>query len=251
MATDPILQPFTLKHLTLRNRVMSSSHEPAYTDGRMPGDRYVAYQEEKARGGIGLTMFGGSTTVSIDSPAAFGNIDASTDAVIAFYERLAAAVHRHGAAVMNQITHLGRRTSWSTEHWLPIVSASSLREIAHRMFPKEAEKEDIDRIARDYGKAARRSKDGGLDGIEIESYGHLFDSFTSPRTTSGPTNTAARWRTACASGCRCWTRSGGQWGMISSSGYGSRSTNAAAVGSTRPKGSRSCTASSTPAWWIS
>ena len=182
MATDPILQPFTLKHLRLRNRVMSSSHEPAYTSGRMPGGRYVAYHEEKAKGGIGLTMVGGSTTVSIDSPAAFGNIDASTDEVINFYERLATAVHRHGTAVMNQITHLGRRTSWSTEHWLPIVSASTLREMAHRMFPKEAEREDIDRIARDYGQAARRSKEGGLDGIEIESYGHLFDSFTSPRT---------------------------------------------------------------------
>lgn len=181
-AADPLLDPFTLKHLTLRNRVVSTSHEPAYTEARMPGERYLRYQEEKAKGGIGLTMFGGSCTVSADSPAAFGNIDASRDEVVGFYTDLSDAVHRHGAAIMNQITHLGRRTSWATEHWLPIVSPSTVREMAHRMFPKIAEKEDIDRIAKDFGRAALRSKLGGLDGLEIESYGHLFDAFASPLT---------------------------------------------------------------------
>jgi len=181
-AADPLLDPFTLKHLTLRNRVVSTSHEPAYTEGRMPGERYLRYQEEKAKGGIGLTMFGGSCTVSADSPAAFGNIDASRDEVVGFYTDLSDAVHRHGAAIMNQITHLGRRTSWATEHWLPIVSPSTVREMAHRMFPKIAEKEDIDRIAKDFGQAALRSKLGGLDGLEVESYGHLFDAFASPLT---------------------------------------------------------------------
>ncbi|RVU38956.1 N-methylproline demethylase [Hwanghaeella grinnelliae] len=181
-ASDPLLQPFTLKHLTLKNRVVSTAHEPAYTDGRMPGDRYLRYQAEKAKGGIGLTMFGGSCTVSADSPAAFGNIDASTDEVVKFYADLSDTMHKHGAAIMNQITHLGRRTSWSTEHWLPIVSPSTVREMAHRMFPKVAEKEDIDRIAKDFGQAALRSKLGGLDGLEVESYGHLFDAFASPLT---------------------------------------------------------------------
>lgn len=181
-SNDPLLQPFRLKHLTLKNRVMSTSHEPAYTEDRMPTERYRLYQEEKAKGGMALTMFGGSCTVAIDSPAAFGNIDASTDDVVPHYRALADAVHRHGCAIMNQITHLGRRTSWAAEHWLPVLSASTVREMAHRAFPKEAEKEDLIRIARAYGEAARRSKEGGLDGLEVEAYGHLMDSFWSPAT---------------------------------------------------------------------
>ncbi len=180
---DPLLEPFQLKHLTLKNRVMSTSHEPAYTEDRMPKRRYRLYQEERAKGGLALTMFGGSCTVAPDSPAAFGNIDASTDEVIPYYRMLVDRVHRHGCAIMNQITHLGRRTSWEVGRWLPLVSASCVREMAHRAFPKEAEKEDLARIARAYGPAARRSKDGGLDGVEIESYGHLLDSFWSPTTT--------------------------------------------------------------------
>ncbi len=28
--TDPLLQPFQLKHLTFRNRIISTAHEPGY-----------------------------------------------------------------------------------------------------------------------------------------------------------------------------------------------------------------------------
>src|SRR5947199_3717678 len=68
---DPLLQPYTLRHLTLRNRLMSSAHEPAYTDEGMPKQRYRVYHAEKAKGGIGLTMIGGSSVVAPDSPQAF------------------------------------------------------------------------------------------------------------------------------------------------------------------------------------
>ena len=56
MTTDPLLEPFTLGSLTLRNRIFSSSHAPGYNTNGTPSDRYVANHEEKARGGIGLTI---------------------------------------------------------------------------------------------------------------------------------------------------------------------------------------------------
>ena len=59
LADDPLLQPYQLKHLTIRNRVFSSSHEPAYSVNGMPGDRYRLYHVEKAKGGIGMTMTAG------------------------------------------------------------------------------------------------------------------------------------------------------------------------------------------------
>ena len=48
--------------------------------------------------------------------------------------------------------------------------------------PKEAEDWDIDRIVGKYADAAERMQAGGMDGIEIEAYGHLFDQFWSPLT---------------------------------------------------------------------
>ena len=68
-STDPLLQPFQLKHLTLRNRIMSTAHEPAYSEDGLPKDRYRLYHVEKAKGGIALTMTAGSAIVAEDSPA--------------------------------------------------------------------------------------------------------------------------------------------------------------------------------------
>lgn len=179
---DPLLQPFQLKHLTLKNRVISTSHEPAYSEEALPKERYRLYHEEKAKGGIGMTMIGGSSIVAPDSPQAFGNLYVGSDAIIPWFKELTAGVHRYGAAVMVQITHLGRRTSWAKEHWLPVIAPSPVREPAHRAFPKEMEDWDFARVIAAYGAAARRCREGGMDGIEIESYGHLFDAFWSPIT---------------------------------------------------------------------
>lgn len=182
MPTDPLLQPYTLRHLTLRNRLMSTAHEPAYSDDGMPTERYRLYHAEKAKGGIALTMTAGSAVVSADSPAAFGNLYAYKDEIVPWLRELTDACHEHGSAVMMQITHLGRRTNWNHSDWLPVLAPSPVREPAHRAFPKEAEDWDLDRIVTDYADAAERMRAGGMDGVEIEAYGHFLDGFWSPAT---------------------------------------------------------------------
>ena len=181
-STDPLLQPFQLKHLSLKNRILSTSHEPAYSEDGLPKERYRLYHEEKAKGGIALTMFGGSTLVAQDSPPVFGNLYAGNDEIIPYFQKMAEGVHQHDAALMCQITHLGRRSVSNASDWLPIVAPSCVREPAHRGFPKIAEETDIRRIVKAYGAAARRCQEGGVDGVEIEAYGHLLDAFWSPRT---------------------------------------------------------------------
>ena len=182
MSTDPLLQPFQLRHLLLRNRLMSTAHEPAYTEDGMPKERYRLYHAEKAKGGIALTMIGGSSVVAPDSPQAFGNILLYKDEVVRWLRELADDVHAHGAAVMIQVTHLGRRTSWSKADWLPVIAPSNVREPAHRAFPKIMEDWDIARVIEAYADSAERVKAAGLDGLELECYGHLIDQFWSPAT---------------------------------------------------------------------
>ncbi|HMB12372.1 MAG TPA: FAD-dependent oxidoreductase, partial [Roseovarius sp.] len=96
--------------------------------------------------------------------------------------QLTDACHDHGCAVMIQLTHLGRRTVWSKGDWLPSLSSSKHREPAHRAFPKLAEDWDIERIITDFADATERMKAGGMDGIELQVYGHLLDQFWSPLT---------------------------------------------------------------------
>ena len=182
LTRDPLLQPYKLRHLTLRNRVMSTSHEPSYSEDGMPKDRYRLYHVEKARGGIALTMTAGSAVVSPDSPPVFGNLLAYKDEIVPWLRRLSDECHEHGSAVMIQLTHLGRRTAWNKADWLPVLAPSRVREAAHRGFPKAAEAWDIERIVADYAAAAQRMQAAGLDGFEIDAYGHLPDQFWSPAT---------------------------------------------------------------------
>jgi 2,4-dienoyl-CoA reductase-like NADH-dependent reductase (Old Yellow Enzyme family)/thioredoxin reductase len=183
-SNDPLLQPYKLKHLTLKNRIMMTSHEPAYPEDGLPKERYLAYHVERAKAGVALTMTAGSATVSRDSPPVFNNILAYKDEVVPFVRDMADACHEHGCAVMLQLTHLGRRTGWNKGDWLPAVSPSHHREAAHRAFPKKMEDWDIDRIIRDYADAAERMYAAGLDGIELQAYGHLMDQFWSPLTNT-------------------------------------------------------------------
>ena len=179
-AQDPLLQPFELRHLTLKNRILSTAHAPNYVEDAKPKARYQLYHEEKAKGGLALTMFGGSSNVAPDSPSVFGQIDVGNDSVVPYLAELAQRVHRHGAAVMCQITHMGRRTYGHVGDWLPVIGPSHTRERAHRAFPKVMEQSDIDRVVRAFAEAAGRCKDSGLDGLEILVAGHLVGQFLSP-----------------------------------------------------------------------
>ncbi|WP_425072368.1 FAD-dependent oxidoreductase [Sagittula sp. S175] len=180
MSRDPLLQPYQLKHLTLKNRIMTTSHEPAYPEDGMPKDRYRAYHEERAKAGVALAMTAGSAAVSKDSPPVFNNVLAYRDEVVPWIQRLTDGCHEHGCAVMIQLTHLGRRTTWNKGNWLPSVSSSKHREPAHKAFPKLLEDWDIARIINDFADAAERMKAGGMDGIELQAYGHLIDQLWSP-----------------------------------------------------------------------
>ncbi|ATN37256.1 N-methylproline demethylase (plasmid) [Rhizobium sp. ACO-34A] len=182
MSNDPLLQPYQLKHLTLRNRIIVTSHEPAYPEDGMPKERYRAYTVERARGGVALTMTAGSAAVSKDSPPVFNNLLAYKDEIVPWVRQMTDAVHEQGAAIMIQLTHLGRRTRWDKGDWLPVLAPSHHREAAHRAFPKKLEDWDIERIIKDFADAAERMKAGGMDGVELEAYGHLIDQFTSPLT---------------------------------------------------------------------
>ena len=181
MSLDPLLQPFTLGPVQLKNRIVSTAHEPAYTELGMPKDRYRLYHREKARGGVGLTMTAGSAIVSKDSPAAFGNVDLSTDEVIPWLAAIADDCHAEGTAVMIQLTHLGPRNSNFTADWLPLISASRHREPTHRSFTKAMEEFDIERVVDDFAAATARVKAAGFDGLEFLHTGHLVDYFFASR----------------------------------------------------------------------
>ncbi len=179
---DPLFQPLQLGHLTLKNRIMSTSHASGMDDNGMPAVRYQRYHEEKARGGLALTMFGGSSNVAPDSPSVFDQLRVDTDDVIPHLQQFSDRIHAHNTALMCQITHLGRRGDATNDHWLPTIAPSAIRETLHRSIPREMDEYDINRVVKSFGLAAKRCYEGGLDGVETLAGAHLIGQFFSPDT---------------------------------------------------------------------
>lgn len=179
-----LFTPLKIKNVTIRNRLLSTGHVPGYAKGGYPVEQYRLYHVEKAKGGIGLTIFGGSTSVAWDSPATEWSMIANRDdSIIPYYQQLADAVHEHGAKIFTQLTHMGRRNRSDSERWLPLVGPSQIREPYHREIPHEIEKKDIRRIVQAFGQAVRRAKEGRLDGVELSyAHNHLADQFWSPKS---------------------------------------------------------------------
>src|SRR3954447_924994 len=96
---DPLLQPLKFGTVTLKNRVVSTPHAPAYAEDGKPKLRYQLYHEEKAKGGIGMTMFGGSSFVAPDTPSVFGQLDVSSDDIIPYFQEFSDRIHKHGCAL--------------------------------------------------------------------------------------------------------------------------------------------------------
>ncbi|MGH3118063.1 MAG: FAD-dependent oxidoreductase, partial [Gaiellales bacterium] len=177
-----LFTPVKLGPLTLKNRIYSSGHAEAMAEGGRPTERLRRYHEAKARGGCALTIFGGSSSVHPSSPAAaWKQIANHDDSIIPGYRALADVVHQHGCLVFTQLTHLGRRAQSDPEVSSALLAPSQIPERVHREIPHELEAEQIAELVRVFGEAARRCRDGGLDGIEISmAHNHLIDQFWSP-----------------------------------------------------------------------
>jgi mycofactocin system FadH/OYE family oxidoreductase 2 len=175
-----LLSPIEVGPATLRNRVLVSAHQPGLAEDGVPGDRYVAYQRTLAAGGPGLQITGATAvhpTGTYHGAHFLLNFD---DSIIPGYRKMADAVHEEGGRILAQLGHAGAIAMSSlTERplWAPSPVAGELvRETPHEMTHGE-----IAEVVAAFGDAARRVREGGLDGIEITaSHGALIASFLSP-----------------------------------------------------------------------
>lgn len=177
-----LFTPIRVGGLTLKNRIYSSGHAEAMAEAGRPTDRLRRYHEAKARGGCALTIFGGSSSVHPSSPAAaWKQIANHDDSIIPGYRAIADAVHAHECRVFTQLTHLGRRAQSDPETSGALLAPSQIPERVHREVPHELEPEQIAELVAAFGEAARRCREGGLDGVEISmAHNHLIDQFWSP-----------------------------------------------------------------------
>ena len=136
----------------------------------------------RRRAGSRSRCSGAPRTSRPNWPNIFRQLNVGVDEIIPHFQQFSERIHAHGAALMCQITHLGRRGEPYASNWLPTIGPSPIRETLHRSFPKEMDEHDIVRVVKAYGAAARRCREGALDGIEVLGGGHLLGQFLSPKT---------------------------------------------------------------------
>ena len=179
-----LFSPVQIGRRTVLNRIVSTPHATGWGYGGLLTRQEVEYQVRKAAGGAGLVMTFGSAAVDPTSAASYGSISLWDERNDDLLRELAERVHEHGALIMSQMTHMGRRGN-SLLSGIPLKAASDLPEGVHREVPTVFTEDELAVLAGRFGQAARRLMDLGWDGAEVTSYGgHLIEQFFDPNVNT-------------------------------------------------------------------
>jgi len=182
-AYSNLLSPLKIGGIQIRNRVVFGPHGTGFGNDGTVNDRHIAYHMERARGGVGLIIM--EATGVDKSPTgvttAGRNINASTDAIIPSYKRISAALHAEGVRIFTLLSHSGRNTMMGSDGTPPKapspISMERTRDVPHAL-----ETYEIEELIANFAAAARRCRDGGLDGVSLSfAHGNMVQQFLSPR----------------------------------------------------------------------
>jgi 2,4-dienoyl-CoA reductase-like NADH-dependent reductase (Old Yellow Enzyme family)/thioredoxin reductase len=179
---ENLFSPFTHGALKLKNRiVMAALNNNFSTKEGTANDRIVAFLQERAEGGAGL-IISEACPASGKGRHRIQCLCAYDDAFIPSLRRLAEAIHAYGAAFALQLHHAGRISSPEVLGGPPLAPSPIPRGPGFPV-PKEMTLEEIRGAVADFGAAARRAKEAGLDAVEIHgAHGYLIQQFLSPTT---------------------------------------------------------------------
>lgn len=180
MAFERLFSPIRIGNKIAKNRIASSPHGAGFAELGKPTERYVRYHEEKAKWGCGIVMMFGSSAVHPSASLEWGEVNNYDDDVIPYFQRMAEAIHRHGALCISQISQRGRRGHAAYADW-PLWGPSPYPEQVHWEVPHEMTRAEIREVVRAFAAAAVRLEKGGYDGVDVPLWGgHLLEQFLSP-----------------------------------------------------------------------
>ena len=207
---SPMFTPFTLRGLTVPNRVVVSPMAMYSAKDGLPNDFHLVHFGSRALGGAGL-LYTEMTCTSPDARITPGCAGLWNDAQRDAWKRIVDFVHGSSGAKMGiQLGHAGRKGStqlgWQDAdqplpdgNW-PLLSASAIPWSAASQLPREMSRADMQRITADFVAATRRAAEAGFDILELHcAHGYLLSSFLSPLTNrrsddyGGSIENRARW----------------------------------------------------------
>ena len=158
---------------------MFGAHTANMSEGGLPGARHLGYYLERARGGAAMIVV---EPVPVHAAAVLtrGNFLHSTDAVVDGFRAITSAVHDEGAAIIQQLYHVGQHGDFDNSYhasWSP----SGLPSYHDADGSHEMSGTEIEESIEAYVDAALRAQRCGFDGVELfAAYHALIDQFWLP-----------------------------------------------------------------------
>jgi 2,4-dienoyl-CoA reductase (NADPH2) len=178
---EHVWQPGAIGPLQLPHRLVMGSMHLGLESVDPDGSLLAAFYAERAAGGAGLIVTGGSAVSRVGAGGvsySFVNEDADTEKLAAIPE----AVHAAGGLVLLQLFHAGRYAFEKSFGRLP-VAPSAVYSSYSRCEPRALSEEEILATIEDFASGAKRACELGFDGVEIMgSEGYLLSQFMAPVT---------------------------------------------------------------------
>jgi 2,4-dienoyl-CoA reductase-like NADH-dependent reductase (Old Yellow Enzyme family) len=191
LSTPPLFQPFSLRDITLRNRiVVSPMCQYSATDG-FATDWHLVHLGSRAVGGAALVIAEASA-VEARGRISPQDLGIYRDEHIEMLARITAFIKEQGAIAGIQLAHAGRKAStyrpWSGHGEIPVeagrwetVAPSAERFSENYPLPRALTRQEIAEIVQHFQDAARRALSAGFQVIEIHgAHGYLLHEFLSP-----------------------------------------------------------------------
>ncbi len=176
-----LLAPIDIGPVTLRNRVVSTSHQTGLVHDHLPTDDLIAYHRARAAGGAGA-VFLEATAVHRTGLLTSHTIGGYEPAIVPAYRRLGEAVREHGTRLFVQLFHGGREVIAEAPR-APAVAPSAVPSLRFKSEPRALTAAEIADLIDGYRTAARLAAEGGVDGLEVSlSHGYLIAQFLSSQT---------------------------------------------------------------------
>ena len=190
-----LFDSFTLKAITLRNRIAASPMCQYQAEDGLITDWHIPHYTALARGGVGLVVVE-ATAVSPEGRITPGDLGLWSDAHTEGVAAIAKAIADAGAVAGIQLGHAGRKVgcmppweggaplaSVDPQAWQPVAPSAVPLIAAHPHVPRAMSLEDIHRAQQDFVDAARRALAAGFQWIELHfAHGFLAQSFLSPHS---------------------------------------------------------------------
>jgi 2,4-dienoyl-CoA reductase (NADPH2) len=175
-----LFAPGTIAGVTIANRIVQTPMGTALMDMGRVTEREIAFQEERARNGVGLIVIGAAMVHATSRFPARILVEAWDEEGVEALRRRCEAVQRHGTRIFGQLAHLGRESPGGQTDFAP-MGPSPVPHERDPGVPHEMTRADIRMIVDAFGRSAANFRAAGFDGLEIHgAHGYLVAQFLSP-----------------------------------------------------------------------